>query len=317
MSETLLKQLSDQFIVSYHPDITKLSDSFYDDLRTADGIIGSKLIINKPFIQKALNIKIVSSISAGYDNIDVDYLTSKNIMLTNTPGVLADSVVDTIFALMLAAARRVPELDNFVKEGEWKHQRISSNLYGLDVHHKVLGIVGMGGIGKTLARRAKYGFDMNVIYYNRKQDKDAERKLGVTYMPYNELLSRADYIVVLVPLTNDTYKMIGEEAFFYMKSSAIFINCSRGDVVDEEELIKALTSRKIFAAGLDVYSKEPLPSDSRLLKLSNVITLPHVGSSTQETKDKMIGLAIENLIDGLNGKLPKNLINAEVVDRKL
>ncbi|MBZ5752711.1 2-hydroxyacid dehydrogenase [Metabacillus rhizolycopersici] len=306
--EQVINFLNEKFEVSYYKnlDTEKYSD-FLQELHTAHGLLGSSLKIDKDFLEQAPNLKIVSNISVGYDNLDLAELKKREILATNTPGVLVDSTADTIFGLLLATARRMPELDYFVKSGKWDGRK-DEDLFGVDVHHKVLGIIGMGSIGNAIAKRAHLGFDMSILYHNRSRNEQAENEYQAQYCNLDELLSKSDFICLMTPHTPETDKMIGEREFDLMKESAIFINGSRGKNVDEEALIKALQNQLILGAGLDVYETEPISKGNPLLDLKNVVTLPHIGSATTETREKMAILAAENLAKGLEGETPPNLI---------
>ncbi|KGR91372.1 bifunctional glyoxylate/hydroxypyruvate reductase B [Ureibacillus massiliensis 4400831 = CIP 108448 = CCUG 49529] len=280
---------------------------FLQELKTAEGLLGSVLKVDKELLDHAPNLKIVCNTSVGYDNFDMAELSARGIMATNTPGVLNDTVADTIFGLLLATARRIPELDQFVKNGQWESM-IGEDLFGVDVHHKVLGIIGMGGVGTAIAKRAHLGFDMQILYHNRSRNEEAENKFGATYCSLDELLQQSDYVCLMTPLTPATEKMIGKREFELMKKTAIFINGSRGKTVDEEALIDALKTGEILAAGLDVFVEEPVQPNHPLLSMKNVVTLPHIGSATYETRMKMAMLGATNLVAGLQGNTPPNLI---------
>jgi glyoxylate/hydroxypyruvate/2-ketogluconate reductase len=311
--EILLQCLKEQFEVKYHAFEPEMNPEFYKDLRSAEAIIGSKLIVDHTLLDQAPQLKLVVNISVGYDNLDVNALTERGIMATNTPDVLTDTVADTVFGLMLSTARRIPELHQYVRSGQWVKKIIDEDLFGVDVHHKTLGIIGMGRIGIAVAERAHYGFKMNILYHNRTNSPLAEENLNAKNVPLVSLLKESDFVLVMVPLSDETYKLIGVKEFQLMKNSAIFVNGSRGEIVDEQALISALKNNDILAAGLDVYEKEPISKDSLLLTLDNVVTLPHIGSSTKETKYQMAKLAVDNLIKGLNGEVPPSLLNPEVL----
>ncbi|MBS4213560.1 MULTISPECIES: 2-hydroxyacid dehydrogenase [Neobacillus] len=281
--------------------------AFFQELVNADGILGSRLKVYADLLDKAPQLKIVSNMSVGYDNLDIAALTARGVMATNTPEVLNDTVADTIMGLILASARRIPELDQWVRAGQWKSE-LKEQWYGVDVHHKVLGIIGMGGVGTTVAKRAHCGFDMEILYHNRSRNMAAEEKYGATYCSMEELLKNSDFVCLLTPLTPETENLIGKREFGLMKKSAIFINASRGKTVDEEELIKALQTGEIAGAGLDVFVQEPINMDNPLLSMKNVVTLPHIGSATYETRFQMAMTAATNLVSGLKGDTPANLI---------
>lgn len=271
-----------------------------EEVKQADGLITTSHAIDHELLQAAPNVQVVSNVSVGYNNFDLAAMNNRNVIGTHTPYVLDDSVADLIMALMLAAARRIPELDRVVKEGRWVKGG-DELYYGTDVHHKKLGIIGMGRIGETVARRAKYGFDMEVQYYNRNRRESVEHELGVSYASFNELLATSDFIVLMTPLTEATKGLIGKEQFKLMKCSAIFINASRGQTVDELAMTEALQEGEIRAAGLDVFMEEPVPADHPLLRLDHVVTVPHIGSAVAKTRSDMAVLAVENTIAVLTG----------------
>lgn len=280
-------------------------------LPLVSGLIGSGLKVNTELLDRAPNLKIVSNYSVGYDNFDIPELTKRGIMATNTPDVLTESTADLIFGLMLATARRLPELDRLVKDGKWTGS-IGKEFYGTDVYGKTLGMIGLGRIGSAIARRAKFGFNMPILYHNRSRSKQAEAELDAQYCSLDELLQQSDYVCLMTPLSPETVNLIGAREFELMKETAIFINGSRGATVDEQALIHALETKQIAAAGLDVYVKEPLPASSPLLNMEHVVTLPHAGSATVATRLAMEDLAANNLIAGLTGQRPPSLINPEV-----
>lgn len=278
-------------------------EKLLEEVKRADGLITTRHSIDSELMDAAPHLKVVSNVSVGYNNFDLSEMNKRQVIGCHTPYVLNDTVADLIIALMLAAARRIPELDRLVKEGRWV--KGADELYfGTDVHHAKIGIIGMGRIGETVARRAKYGFDMEVQYYNRSRRESVEKELGVTYAPFDELLATSDFIVLMTPLTEETRGMIGREQFKKMKSSAIFVNASRGQTVDEEALTEALQTGEIRAAGLDVFHEEPVPADHPLLKLGNVVTVPHIGSAVAKTRSDMAVLSVQNLVAALSGEKP-------------
>ncbi|MGD9567977.1 MAG: 2-hydroxyacid dehydrogenase [Sedimentibacter sp.] len=277
------------------------------NIHDKDGLLLAGTKVDKNLLDHAPKLKVVSNIAVGYNNFDTKAMKERNIIGTNTPEVLNDTVADLIFALILASARKVAELDRYVKEGKWNITDFEE-MFGKDVHHATLGIIGMGRIGQDVAKRARYGFDMDVLYYNRSRNIEAEEKLGVNYTDINTLLSQSDYVLIMTALTDETYHMIDREQFNLMKKDAIFINASRGATVNEKALIEALEEKKILGAGLDVYEKEPLDKNNPLLKLDNVVLLPHVGSATKKTRSAMAMLAAKNLVKGLYGEIPPNII---------
>ncbi|HZK71564.1 MAG TPA: D-glycerate dehydrogenase [Clostridia bacterium] len=278
-----------------------------DKLSDKDGVLLSGFWINEELLNRAPKLRVISNVSVGYNNFDLQAMKERNIIGTNTPGVLDNSVADLIFGLILSSARRIAELERYVKEGNWKRGD-NENLFGMDVHHSTLGIIGMGRIGEAVAKRAKFGFDMEVCYHNRNRKKDVEKRLGVEYCDFKSLLAKSDFIVLMTPLSDETRHIIDFEEFNIMKNTAIFINASRGQTVNEQALIEALQSKKIRGAGLDVYEKEPVNPENPLLKMSNVVTVPHIGSATEKTRFDMAMLAAENLVKALYGELPPNIV---------
>ncbi|PKR78104.1 D-glycerate dehydrogenase [Halalkalibacillus sediminis] len=256
--------------------------------------------IDEDLLANAENLEIVSNLAVGYDNINLNAAKKQGVVVTNTPDVLTDTTADLTFALLMATARRIPEGVDFIKEDQWTTWS-PLLLAGADIHHKTIGIVGMGKIGEAVARRAK-GFDMKILYHNRSRKESAEREIGATYVDFDQLLAESDFVVCMTPLTEETDGMFNGEAFKKMKNSAIFINSSRGKVVNEKDLQKALEKGKIKAAGLDVFEQEPIRSSHPLLELDNVVALPHIGSSSVETRHKMMELTVNNISNVLNGE---------------
>jgi glyoxylate/hydroxypyruvate/2-ketogluconate reductase len=284
---------------------------FLEELKDAQGILGSGLKVDKELLDQAPYLKIVCNTSVGYDNLNMEELAKRGIMATNTPDVLNDTVADTVFGLLLSTAKRIPELDHWVKKGQWESD-LEEKWFGVDVHHKVLGIIGMGAIGSVIAKRAHLGFDMEILYHNRSRNEEAEQKYGATYCSMEDLLKQSDFVCLMTPMTPQTEKMMGKREFELMKETAIFINGSRGKTVDEDALIHALQTDEILAAGLDVFVEEPVKLDNPLLSMKNAVTLPHIGSATYETRLKMEILAATNLVAGLQGEIPATLIKSEV-----
>ncbi|MGE5524673.1 MAG: 2-hydroxyacid dehydrogenase [Rhodospirillaceae bacterium] len=269
--------------------------------------------IDSAVLDAAPQLKAVANIAVGYNNIDLAACTSRGVMATNTPGVLDDSTADLAWALMLAAARRITEVERYIRQGEWKGWRLKQWL-GLDVHHATLGIVGMGRIGQAIAKRAS-GFDMPVLYHNRKRiDPPIEQRLNAKYVSLEDLLKRSDFVVLQVPYSPETHHLIGAAQLELMKPTAILINSTRGGVVDDAALIKALRDGTIRAAGLDVFENEPHLNPG-FLELDNVALAPHVGSSTEATRRAMAMTAAKNLVAALTGAMPPNLLNPEAVRR--
>ncbi|CNE45390.1 putative D-isomer specific 2-hydroxyacid dehydrogenase [Yersinia rohdei] len=280
-------------------------------LQQAVGLIGSGGKIDQDFLQLAPQLRAISTISVGYDNFDVAALSQRGIALMHTPTVLTETVADTMMALLLSTARRVVELAERVKAGEWQDS-IGEDWYGVDVHHKTIGILGMGRIGMALAQRAHFGFSMPVLYTSRRPHEEAEKRFGARRCSLDTLLAEVDFLCITLPMTEQTYHMIGREQLAKMKSSAILINAGRGPVVDEQALIAALQQGTLHAAGLDVFEQEPLSVSSPLLKLPNVVALPHIGSATHETRYNMAACAVDNLIAALTGTVTENCVNPQV-----
>lgn len=287
---------------------TKLTyDTILDKIHDVEGLLLSMIRIDKNLLDHAPNLKVVSNFSVGYNNFDIDAMRERDIIGTNTAGSLDDAVADLIFGLILGTARRISELDRHVKDGKWE-KGDDEIFFGKDVSGSSLGIIGMGRIGESVAKRARLGFDMDVYYYNRNRKIEVEERLEVNYLDLESLLKISDFVVTMTPLTNETFHMFDEREFSLMKKDAIFINASRGKVVNEEALIKALENKTILGAGLDVFEKEPLGEENPLLKMPNVITLPHIGSSTQRTRDRMAMVAAKNLVQALKGEAPDNIV---------
>jgi glyoxylate reductase len=255
-------------------------------------------------------LKVVSNMAVGYNNIDVAAATKRGIAVTNTPGVLTETTADLTFALLLATSRRLIEAADYLRKGEWKTWS-PMQLTGLDIYGTTLGIIGMGRIGEAIAKRAA-GFDMNVLYCNRSRKPEVEKTLGIAYADMDTLLGTSDFIVVLTPYSSETINLIGAEQFARMKRTAVLINTARGGIVNEDALYEALSSGRIWAAGLDVFETEPAAPNHRLFSLSNVTALPHIGSASVQTRTKMAMLAVQNVALAVNGQQPKHLVNPEI-----
>jgi glyoxylate reductase len=267
--------------------------------------------VDAALMDAAPDLKVICNLAVGYDNISIAEATKRGIFVSNTPEVLTETTADLAFTLLMATARRVVEADKFTRKGLWKTWGPALML-GYDIHHATLGIVGMGRIGKEMAKRAG-GFDMKVLYYDEfKQPEEVEKKLKLErVIKLEELLKRSDFISLHVPLTDKTRHLIGEKELSQMKPTAVLINSSRGPVVEQKALYYALKSGKIFAAGLDVTEVEPIPTDDPLLTLDNVVILPHIASGSYATREKMALMAADNLLAGLKGKTPPNCVNPE------
>lgn len=310
LSAPLMERLQAQAEVTLIDD-PKSSDGLArlrDALPHADALLGASVKLDAELLDLAPKLKAVSSVSVGVDNYDIEYLTRRGILLTNTPDVLTETTADTGFALIMATARRVVELANMVRDGQWK-QNIGPKHFGSDVHGKTLGIIGMGRIGEAVAQRGHFGFGMPVIYHSHSPKPAVEARFEARYRSLEDLLREADFVCLTVPLTAETEGLIGTEQFAQMRPETIFINIARGKVVDEPALIAALQNGQIRAAGLDVFEQEPVSPDSPLLRMDNVVATPHMGSATHETREAMARCAVDNLLAALAGERPKDLVN--------
>lgn len=266
--------------------------------------------IDDALLSRCPELKIVSNVAVGYNNIDVQACNRRRIMVTNTPGVLDDTTADFTWALLLAAARRLVEADQYLRSSKWSGWKLMEFL-GYDVHHKVLGICGLGRIGKGVAQRAK-GFDIQILYTDLiRGTPSVEKELGARFVDKKTLLTESDFVTLHVPLGPQTTHYISMAELALMKPTAILINTSRGPVVDEKALIQVLKEGKIAGAGLDVYEGEP-EVGLTLLQMKNVVLAPHIASASRETRLRMATMAAENLVVGLTGKRPPNLVNEEV-----
>ncbi|ANI80755.1 glyoxylate/hydroxypyruvate reductase GhrB [Kosakonia oryzae] len=312
LPDDLQQRLAEHFTVTQVANLKpETVQQHAEAFATAQGLLGSSEKVDAALLEKMPQLRATSTVSVGYDNFDVDALNARKILLMHTPTVLTETVADTIMALVLSSARRVVEVAGRVKAGEWT-SGIGADWFGVDVHHKTMGIIGMGRIGLALAQRAHFGFGMPILYNARRHHAEAETRFQARYCDLDTLLQESDFVCLVLPLTEETHHLIGKAQFEMMKKSAIFINAGRGPVVDENALVEALQNGEIHAAGLDVFEKEPLPVDSPLLSLPNVVALPHIGSATHETRYNMAACAVDNLIDALNGKVEKNCVNPQV-----
>ncbi len=267
--------------------------------------------IDQELIEQAPHLKIIANYAVGYNNIDTDWATYKDIAILNTPDVLTDATADLAMALLLAAARRLPEGEKLIRRGEWQGWA-PKLLLGLQVTGKRLGIIGLGRIGQAFAKRAK-AFSMTITYHNRQRvPAGIERELGAQWLPLEELLSTSDIISLHCPLTPETHHLINAKTLSLMKKGTLLINTARGPIIDENALVEALQSEHLLAAGLDVYEKEP-EIHPELLKLDNVVLAPHLGTSTTETRLKMVDLLIKGIDEILGFRYPTNLINPEIL----
>ncbi|MES1039410.1 2-hydroxyacid dehydrogenase [Peribacillus simplex] len=309
LPEQIIEGLSQNYEVRMweQEDIPVPREVLEEEIKEVDGLLCLLTEqIDESLIEQAANLKIIANMAVGHNNIDVQSATKRGIMVTNTPGVLTETTADLTFGLLLATARRMMEAEDYLRSGKWETWS-PMQLTGQDVYGATLGIIGLGRIGEALAKRAK-GFDMNIVYFNRSRKYEQEKKLGIEYQPLEKLLQISDFVCVMLPLTPETNYMIGKEQLELMKGTAVLINTARGGIIDEKALYQALESRGIWAAGLDVFEEEPVPVDHPLLTLPNVVTLPHIGSASIATRLKMAALAVQNLMEGLSGDTPRNLV---------
>jgi len=262
-------------------------------------------IFDKDTLSKCTKTKIFANYAVGYNNFDVDYIKEKNIIVTNTPGVLSDTTAETAISLLFAVSRRIVEADRFVREGKWKGFS-PKLLLGKDIYNKTLGVIGAGRIGHRFAEKLR-GFHMKVLYHNRNRDLCFEKSFNAEYCEMDDLLKRSDIVTIHVPLTEETKHMITKKEINLMKEDAILINTSRGSVIKEDDLIEALENKRIYGAGLDVFEDEPNVNSS-FFDLSNVVLLPHIGSASKETRELMASIAAKNIIRVLEGGEPINLV---------
>jgi len=288
-------------LVRFQGDGTPTRDELLALVRPADGLLSLTTDrVDAALLDAAPALRVVSNAGVGTDNLDLDELTARGIPAGNTPGVLVETTADLAFALILAASRRVVEADRYVHEGRWRTVGFDL-LLGRDVYGATLGIVGYGDIGKAVARRG-LGFGMRVIHTARRRADDEVSR----WVPLDDLLREADVVSVHTPLTPETRGLIGAREFGLMKPTAVFVNTSRGPVVEQVALAAALESGRLFAAGLDVSAVEPIPPDDPLLRLPNCIVLPHIGSGSTATRARMVELAVDNVLAGLAGeRLPR------------
>jgi len=260
--------------------------------------------IDREVISAAPALKIIANLGVGTDNIDITAAHAKGIVVTNTPGALTETTADFTFALLLAAARRIVEGDAFIRAGEFLGWELIQPQLGSEVYGKTLGIVGMGRIGRAVARRGRLGFGMRILYYNRSRNEKAEKELGALSLPFERLLEESDFVCVHTPLTTQTHHLFDREAFSRMRKSAILVNVARGPVVDEEALVWALESGEIAGAGIDVYEREPELHPSLVALHKRVVLAPHLGSATVVTRRALAKIAVDNVLAVLAGDPP-------------
>ncbi|MCW4150342.1 2-hydroxyacid dehydrogenase [Halomonas sp. G11] len=312
LSEAQLEALSGMAEVDYFEDVDASNHAdFMAALSKAHGLIGGKLELSEAMLAKAPALQVVATISVGYDHLPLEALSRRGILLCNTPDVLTETTADTAFALIMATQRRLVELSNLVRDGGWQ-AHIGPEHFGVDVHGKTLGIVGAGRIGAAIARRGALGFGMPILYTAASPKPALEQELGAQRRDLEALLAQADIVCLSVPYNADTHHLIDADALSLMKPTAALVNVARGKVVDEPALIEALRRGRIRAAGLDVFAEEPLPADSPLSAMDNVVVAPHIGSATHETRDAMAQLAVDNLVGALVGSGPLTPVNEDV-----
>jgi gluconate 2-dehydrogenase len=285
-------------------------DELIAKLQGKDGMQSSSSDrIDGELLDRCPSVRAVCNTAVGYNNIDVDACTRRGVMVTNTPGVLTDSVADLSMGLVIATCRRVTEGEAYLRTGQWKGSFLKQML-GQDVHGATLGIVGFGRIGQAIARRAR-GFDMKILYHSRKRvDAAVEKEASVTYATKDDLLRRADIVLLILPYSPETHHFIGARELALMKRSAVLVNMARGGIVDDGALVEALKAGTLWAAGLDVYENEPRVNPG-LLGLANVVLTPHIASATTPTRQSMAMTAARNLAAALNGQSPPNLLNPD------
>ena len=301
-----LKELRKKYQIEIHSGQIPIPQTkLRSKIKDIDGLICFPYdTISKEIIEEGKNLKVISTYSVGFDHIDTEYSKKKKIRVGYTPEVLTDATANMAFSLLLDITRRVTEGDRIIRDAKWKKIYGAFDYVGIDLQGKTIGILGLGRIGSTLAKRAK-AFDMKIIYHNRKHvTKSKEKSLNAKYVSFEKLVTESDFISIHVPHTKETDRLFNMKIFKKMKKSSFLINTSRGKVVKEEDLAIALKKRIISGAGLDVFEKEPVKKNHPLVKLQNIVLTPHIGSSTKETRIKMAEITVKNLNLGINGKKP-------------
>ena len=307
MHNFALKELKKKYQIEIHSGKIPIPrKKLAAKMKDIDGLICFPYdIIDSQMIENAKKLKVISTFSVGFDHIDIESTKKNKIRVGYTPGVLTDATADLSFSLMLDVMRRVSEGDRIIRSGGWKMIYGAYDYVGTDLQNKTLGIFGLGRIGQTLAKRAR-SFDMNIIYHNRKPlSKKVEKKLGVKFVSFEELLRKSDVISIHVPHTKETDQLFDKKIFRKMKKTSFLINTARGKIINENDLIYALKRKTIAGAALDVFEKEPIGKNHPLTSIQNVTLAPHIGSSTKETRAEMAEITIKNLHLGLRGKSPK------------
>jgi glyoxylate reductase len=286
-----------------------------EELKSAEGLLCLLTDeIDSELMDAAPRLRVISNYAIGYDNVDVRAATERGIMVCHTPGILTDTTADFAFTLLACVGRRVVEAVRYTREGKWKTWGPMLCL-GHDLHGATLGLVGLGRIGSAVAKRA-VGFEMHILYHDIERLPALEKELGLSYSDLDSLLAQSDFVSLHTPLTPETHHLIGARQFKLMKKTAILVNTSRGAVVDQHALYEALVSGEIAGAGLDVTDPEPIDPDDPLLQLDNCVVVPHIASASVATRTLMSILAAENLVAALQGRMPRNPVNPEVLDVK-
>lgn len=297
-----LEQIGD--VVMWDKELTPMPrETFLSEVKDATAcFITLSESVDEEVLTEASDLKIIANMAVGYDNIDVVRANDHDITVNNTPDVLTETTAELGFTLMLTVARRIIEAERYVQEGQWQSWG-PYLLSGKDVHGSTVGIYGMGGIGRAFARRLK-GFNTRILYHNRTQNPEAEKELDATYVSFETLLKESDFVICTAPLTPQTENQFDSKAFNLMKNDAIFINIGRGAIVDETALVEALRNHTILGCGLDVLRQEPIDVNHPLLKLDNAVIVPHIGSASRLTRDRMVQLCVNNILAVLNHQLP-------------
>ena len=306
LHEFALKELRKKYQIEIHSGKIPIPKNILKNkIKTIDGLICFPYDkIDKKMMDLAANLKVISTYSVGFDHIDISHAIKKKIRVGYTPEVLTDATADLAFTLILDVMRRVSEGDKIIRSGKWRQIYGAYDYVGIDLQGKTLGILGMGRIGSTLAKRVK-AFDMKIIYHNRKRvSKSKEKALGIKYVSQEKLFTQSDIISIHLPHTGQTDALFDSKVFKKMKKSAFLINTARGKIIKEKDLVSALKKKTIAGAGLDVFESEPIGKNHPLTKISNVVLAPHIGSSTKETREQMAKITVKNLNLGLSGKKP-------------
>lgn len=302
----MLRQIAD--IKVWEGELPPPYETLMEEIKDVEGIV--TLLTDKmdaKMLDAGKKLKIICNYAVGFDNINLVEATKRGIYVTNTPGVLTETTADLAFTLLMTCARRITESYKYVKNGKWKTWD-PMLLLGQDIYGATLGLIGLGRIGAAVAKRAQ-GFNMKILYYDVFRNKEVEEALGLTYVSLEELLKSSDFISVHVPLTESTKHLINKDTLSLMKKTAVLINTARGPIVNEKDLYEALKEGTIWSAGLDVTDPEPMAMDNPLLDLDNVVVVPHIASGSIVTRTKMATMVAQNMIAGLKGEVPPDLVN--------